>query len=65
MTDIKMKKKKRKSKDVKIEVRVDKVYKNGLKQKALLYCDGNLSEFILCALDNYVPRREDLEIKNP
>jgi len=64
MTKIKMKEKKRKRKSQKIEVRVSEEFKNKVKQKALLYCEGNLSEYILSALENYKPRREDLEIKN-
>jgi len=65
MTNIKMKRIEKTRKSEKIEIRVSKEYKNKLKQKALLYCEGNLSAFITTALNNYVPRREDLEIENP
>lgn len=62
---IRLKKKKSKRKTAKLEVRVSPEFKNKLKQKALLYCDGNLSDFILCALENYEMKRKDLEIKSP
>ena len=62
---IRLKKKKTKRKTHKIEVRVSLDFKNILKQKALLYCGGNLSEYILAALSNYEIKGKDLEEKSP
>jgi hypothetical protein len=32
-----------------------------IQQRADLYCEGNLSEYVLFAALNFVPRREDFE----
>ena len=65
MTEINIKHKKRRRKETKIEVRVTEEFKNNLKKKALLYCKGNVSEYIINALENYWPSKDDLEIKKP
>jgi len=34
---------------------------NKIQQKANIYCDGNVSEYLLYAALNFVPGREDFE----
>lgn len=36
---------------------------NKIKQKANIYCEGNISEYILYAALNFVPGKEDFEIE--
>lgn len=38
---------------------------NKIRQRALLYCDGNISEFILYAALNYTISRKDLDDSLP
>lgn len=38
---------------------------NKLQQKANIYTDGNLSEYILFAALNFVPSKEDFEEEKP
>lgn len=34
---------------------------NNIKTKANIYCEGNISEWIIYAAKNYVPRKSELE----
>lgn len=55
-------------KSERIDLRLTKSQKAKLKQKATLYCEGNMAEWVLYAALNFVPGREDLEddeIKTP
>ena len=38
---------------------------NKIRQRALLYCEGNISEFMLYAAINYTISRKDLDEKLP
>lgn len=59
-----MRLKKKKTKQIKnklIALRVtDKDYKL-IKRKALLYCEGNISEFITYASRNFLPSKDELQ----
>ena len=41
--------------------RCKKTEKNKIKRKANLYCEGNVSEWLIHASINYLPNKEDLE----
>jgi len=45
----------------KVESRVTEEEKNYIRTKALLYCEGNESEFIRYAALNFVPEKQDIE----
>lgn len=47
-------------KNDKITVRVSNMQLNKLKAKANVYCDGNLSEWILYAALHFIPSKEEL-----
>ncbi len=56
------------SKNERIDLRLTKAQKNKIKQKAELYCEGNVAEYVLYASLNFVPGKEDFEqeeIKTP
>jgi hypothetical protein len=46
-----------------IGLRMSKEDKNKIMQRALLYCEGNISEFLLYAALNYEISRKDLDMK--
>ena len=58
-------KKESKKADEFIGVRCTKEVKNKIKQKASLYSEGNISEWILYAAANFVPSGEELEDEKP
>ena len=49
------------TKNRKIEARVSEDQYNQIHRSSLLYCEGNVSEFIAYAALNFVPNKEDLE----
>lgn len=49
------------SKNERIDLRLTKAHKNKIKQKAELYCEGNVAEYMLYASLNFVPGKEDFE----
>ena len=53
--------KEKKSEFIGLRVSVEEL--NRIKQRALLYCEGNMSEFILYACLNYEIKEKDLEQK--
>lgn len=58
-------KKSTKNKNCNIVLRCSESDKNAIQRKANIYCDGNLSEFILYAALNFVPDKSDLEDEKP
>lgn len=55
-------------KSERLDLRITKKHKNMIRQKAQLYCDGNMAEWVVYASLNFVPGGEDLEddeIKTP
>ena len=44
-----------------LNIRVSQEQKNFLKSKALLYTEGNVSEYLIYAALNFVPSKEDFE----
>jgi hypothetical protein len=54
-------KKNEKYKTVRMELRCKPSEKNRVQQKANIYTEGNLSEYILFASLNFVPSKEDFE----
>ncbi len=57
-------KKSKKNKTSKISFRCLEEEENKLQQKANIYTDGNLSEYLLFAGLNFVPSKEDFEETN-
>ena len=45
--------------------RSTQIESNKIKQKANIYTDGNISEYILFAALNFVPSKEDFEEEKP
>lgn len=54
-------KKEKHSKESKIEARCTKDERRMIKAKALTYCEGNISEWLIYAALNFVPGKEDLD----
>lgn len=56
-----------KAKNEKIQTRCTTAVLNLIKSKANIYCEGNLSEYVIYASLNFVPGKEDFEdeIKTP
>jgi len=50
-----------KNKSLTISVRCRQEDANKIKQKANIYCDGNISEYLTFAALNFVPGQEDFE----
>jgi hypothetical protein len=49
------------SKSERIDLRITKDQKNKIRQKAALYCEGNVAQYVLYASLHFVPGKEDFE----
>lgn len=58
---MRLRKKKRNYKTTGITFKLKEREKNKIKQKAALYCEGNVSEWVLYAATNHVPNQNDIE----
>ena len=52
---------KKTTKETYVKFRIEQKVKNKLQQKANIYTDGNLSEFMIYAGLNFIPSKEDFE----
>ena len=59
MVNMRLRKDNKKNKDT-VTIRMDETERNKAQQKADLYCEGNLSEWIRYASINCVPKKKDL-----
>jgi len=58
-------KKNKTNKTSRVTFRCVEAEENKLQQKANIYTDGNLSEYILFAALNFVPSKDDFEEEKP
>lgn len=58
-------KKQIKNKVEKVETRCTKDEKMSIRRKSQLYCEGNISEWVLYAALNFVPDQTDFEDEKP
>lgn len=56
---------KKEYKTSKILFRCTEKQRHEIKAKALLYCDGNISEYALYAVLDFIPGKSDFEIEAP
>ncbi len=58
-------KRSKKNKEGRVSFRCLETEENKIQQKANIYTDGNLSEYVLYAALNFVPSKEDFEEEKP
>lgn len=58
---MRLKKNKKETKDETIKFRLSLAHANKIQQKANIYTDGNVSEYVLFAALNFIPDKTDME----